>query len=83
MREKAYICDDCGKKSVFASYVKARKARWAISNDYKRCFCPLCAPAHRHGAAMNAGEKNAGAQNNNQITFDEFIKADREETKPE
>lgn len=52
-----YICDDCHKKAVFKSYKKARATGWAISRDYKTCFCPECAPAHRLGGAN--GKKSA------------------------
>lgn len=46
-----YTCDDCHEKAVFRSYKKARAANWAISKDYKNCYCPECAPAHRLGGA--------------------------------
>ncbi|MDE7181505.1 MAG: hypothetical protein K2O41_00550 [Clostridia bacterium] len=46
-----YTCDDCHETAVFRSYKKARAAGWAISKDYKNCYCPECAPAHRLGGA--------------------------------
>lgn len=51
MRAKTYTCDDCGACGEFASYLKARAANWAISRDYKSCYCPECAPVHRLGGA--------------------------------
>lgn len=51
MRAKPYICDDCGKRAEFSSYVKARLAGWAVAKDYVKCYCPTCAPAHRKGGA--------------------------------
>ncbi len=51
MIAKKYICDDCGATCEFTSYVKARAASWAISRDYSRCYCPMCAPDHRVGGA--------------------------------
>lgn len=51
MRETTYVCDDCGREDAFASYVKARRAGWAVSKDYKNCYCPNCAPDHRRGQA--------------------------------
>ncbi len=49
-----YECDDCGAKAQFSSYNKARKVYgWALDKAYKRCWCPSCAPAHRHGNASN------------------------------
>ncbi len=54
---KPYICDDCGKRDEFVNYVKARAAGWAISRDYKNCYCPECAPVHRLGGAN--GKTNA------------------------
>ena len=72
MREKAYVCDDCGKKSAFSSYIKARKAHWAVTKDYKRSFCPECAPAHRRGAAM-IPRGNVNVAEDNQLTIDEII----------
>lgn len=51
-KEKNYTCDDCGVQEVFTSYKKARKqGKWAVGKDYKNCFCPNCAPVHRHGGA--------------------------------
>lgn len=55
-----YICDDCGTVGEFSSYIKARAANWAISRDYKTCFCPECAPPHRLGGAN--GKTNAPAK---------------------
>lgn len=49
-----YYCDDCPATAHFSSYSKARKAGWAVSRDYKKCYCPNCAPEHRRGAATNA-----------------------------
>lgn len=46
-----YICDDCGAVGEFSSYIEARAADWAISRDYKTCYCPECAPPHRLGGA--------------------------------
>lgn len=52
MREDInYTCDDCGIKAVFKSYKKARAAGWALSGNYKNCYCPECAPPHRLGGA--------------------------------
>lgn len=46
---RIYVCDDC-KTAVktFVSMKNAKLAGWAISRDYKRCYCPDCAPRHRH-----------------------------------
>lgn len=57
---KVYTCDDCGTRGEFTSYLKARAAEWAISKDYKNCYCPECAPAHRLGGAN--GKTNAPRQ---------------------
>ena len=44
-----YICDACGgNMSRFKSKKEAKAAGWAISADYKYCYCPECAPYHRH-----------------------------------
>lgn len=43
-----YVCDDCKYVDRFKSMKSAISAGWAISRDYKRCYCPDCAPAHRH-----------------------------------
>ena len=51
MRPKTYTCADCGIKGEFITYVDARKADWALSKDYKTCYCPECAPPHRLGGA--------------------------------
>lgn len=51
MRAKTYSCDDCGRTDAFSSYIKARAASWAVAKDYSKCYCPICAPAHRRGGA--------------------------------
>lgn len=48
-----YQCDDCPEKAVFRSRKKALAAGWAVGRDYKNCYCPACAPNHRHGNATN------------------------------
>lgn len=55
MIAKNYICDDCGQEARFSGYQQARRAGWAVSKDYKNCYCPRCAPSHRKGKAT---EKN-------------------------
>lgn len=59
MIAKLYICDDCGRENEFTSYVKARKAGWAVAKDYSKCYCPTCAPEHRFGKAKEADERAA------------------------
>ncbi len=58
---KPYICDDCGERGEFVSYLKARAANWAISRDYKSCYCPECAPAHRLGGANGKRTTSRGS----------------------
>ncbi len=55
MIAKTYICDDCGARGTFTSYLKARAAHWAVAKDYAKCYCPVCAPKYRRG---KAAEKN-------------------------
>lgn len=55
-RSKLYICDDCGREDEFTSYIKARKASWAVAKDYSKCYCPNCAPDHRRGGANSKKE---------------------------
>lgn len=67
MRGKIYVCDDCGAQDKFTSYVKARAAKWAVSKDYEKCYCPTCAPNHRRGGASvprvtSRAELPAGAE---------------------
>lgn len=57
MIAKNYICDDCGRDSKFTSYIKARAAGWAVSKDYKHCYCPIHAPDHRRGNAANKNDE--------------------------
>lgn len=72
MRGNLYKCDDCGRQTEFTSYIKARASGWAISKDYKKCYCPSCAPGRRRGAAAavrNVAELPEGWK---QINFDEL-----------
>ena len=46
-----YQCDDCN--TVFSTFDyydlrDVRKLGWAISKDYKKCYCPACAPKRRN-----------------------------------
>lgn len=52
---RTYLCDDC-KKSVgkFQNYPEAGAAGWAVSRDRKKCYCPTCAPDHRHTGRRGA-----------------------------
>ena len=43
-----YICEDCRTIERFKSILAAKAAGWGISRDYRRCYCPDCAPRHRH-----------------------------------
>ena len=52
-----FMCDQCGKQEEIEFIVRvneARKKGWAISKDYKKCYCPKCAPQRRNvGMAWN------------------------------
>ena len=52
-----FVCDHCKEKSVYDGLSKAadiRKRGWALSKDYKKCYCPKCAPKFRNvGLAYN------------------------------
>lgn len=62
MRAKTYKCDDCGAEAEFTSYKLARTVgKWAVSKDYKNCYCPDCAPDHRKGGANNPKKKQPKA----------------------
>lgn len=40
-----FICDTCGKIEILDVYTakEARQHGWAISKDYRKCYCPNCA----------------------------------------
>lgn len=62
---RTYICDDCRKNVCkFKSHKAAIAAGWAISRDYTKCYCPDCAPYHRHvgraGAKLSPQPVNTG-----------------------
>ena len=44
-----FICDNCKEKADFilGKAVEVRKHGWAISKDYRKCYCPKCAPAFK------------------------------------
>lgn len=43
-------CDDCGYSVELniSSVSASRKFGWAISKNYKKCYCPNCAPRRRN-----------------------------------
>lgn len=46
---RVYVCDDCKKNfGRFKSYDEAKNAGWAIGRGRRNCYCPKCAPRHRH-----------------------------------
>lgn len=59
MRAKTYVCDNCGRKDEFSSYIKARKADWAVAKNYLKCYCPQCAPKHRRGGANTKSKQRS------------------------
>lgn len=58
---RIYICDGCPNGcGKFRSYEAAKKAGWAIGRGRRTCFCPKCAPRHRHvGRGSTTGEHTA------------------------
>lgn len=50
-----YLCDDCRKAvEKFKNHKSAIAAKWAISRNRKKCYCPKCAPAHRYTGRRGA-----------------------------
>lgn len=43
-KKNIFICDNCGRKAEFtlANNRNVRKYGWAISKDYRSCYCPNC-----------------------------------------
>lgn len=59
-----FECDDCKQTAKFFSTQYAREKKWAISKNYKKCYCNKCAPNHRNvgrngvsAVKPNKGEK--------------------------
>lgn len=53
-----FVCDYCGKKVDYLTLHTAKDARsygWAISKDYKKCYCPQCAPKFRNVGQVYGG----------------------------
>ena len=52
-----FTCDHCKKQVHYRDMHSAkdiRKYGWALSKDYKKCYCPTCAPKFRNvGQAYN------------------------------
>lgn len=66
-----YSCDDCkNARAAFKSRNAARKAGWAVADDYKYCYCPKCAPFHRFGAATKANDRGQLPTGFTQIKLD-------------
>ena len=42
------VCDDCGFIDYFASDKHLRAKGWALARNRLNCYCPFCAPRHRH-----------------------------------
>lgn len=55
-----FTCDYCGTQSEFilGKIVDVRKNGWAVSKDYRKCYCPKCAPKFR-----NVGQAYGGVCN--------------------
>ena len=45
-----FICDNCGAVSeyILGHNRDVRKHGWAISKDYKKCYCPNCKHLYTH-----------------------------------
>ncbi len=48
IKRYTFIFDDCGVSDYFRSHKDARRHGWAVSKDYRKCYCPFCAAAHRN-----------------------------------
>ncbi len=49
LKIKVYDCDDCKSRTGgFKNDKEAREAGWVISHDRQKCYCPSCAPNHKH-----------------------------------
>lgn len=59
--QRAYSCDDCKNHTEwYRSHKAAIAAGWAISRDYKKCYCPTCAPFRRN--VGHTGERRKTVQ---------------------
>lgn len=46
---RVYLCDDCKNEVArFKSIRLALQAGWAVARGRSTCYCPKCAPKHRH-----------------------------------
>ena len=56
--QRAYCCDDCKNNTEwFSNRDKALAAGWAVgrySPKGRKCYCPACAPNHRHVGCKGA-----------------------------
>lgn len=43
-----FMCEDCYITAHFINFTDARRKGWAIARDRDHCYCPVCAPRHRH-----------------------------------
>ena len=44
-------CERCGKSDSYTNIRTVKDARsygWGISKDYRKCYCPDCAPKYRN-----------------------------------
>lgn len=47
-------CDDCGVTGYFHSDAGMYVLGWAIARNRLNCYCPKCAPLHRHTGRKGA-----------------------------
>ena len=60
MMQKGMIiarCDDCGFTGYFHSDAGMYVLGWAIARNRLNCYCPKCAPSHRHTGRGGAKKK--------------------------
>ncbi len=52
---RTYTCDDCRNDAAkFTNTKRAQSAGWAVAKGRKNCYCPKCAPKHRHTGCKGA-----------------------------
>lgn len=54
-----FRCDfiTCKNEAEFVCIEYARKAGWAVCRDRRHCYCPHCAPYHRHVGRSDLGRR--------------------------
>ena len=60
-KTNVFKCDSCGTEAAFVlgSNREVRKYGWAISKDYRKCYCPSCKELYTNVGCLGVPQRKS------------------------